>query len=372
MSHQERESKKRKGIVFVLSILILVALGVLSVLVLTRGASESNFTRRFTSSTRAFWLAEAGINWALNKLQNNFDYFVKNGSPTFSGEGTCSVSITFQDANTREVVSTGSVSLGGVSIQHQIKAWVKKYIPSNFYNQPLYCAGNIDFNGSSYSVVAEDSSSSNPAIIYAGDFDVEHPENIIGTTTYSETASPLARFDFQQLYDISSSQGNVYNTDRLKKVKKGEVSFPSSFWYTRADDGIDNDNDDLIDESDEWVPNVVYVESDLQLNGNIGNVGGFFVVVGDVITDPDEVDDIVIDGSGTIEGVVYTLGEFRINGGGGNLNVNGGVWAGKKVRLNGSASIEYNRQYMDAIESLNIDPGVYIYSWEDLQKPYKL
>lgn len=127
----------------------------------------------------------------------------------------------------------------------------------------------------------------------------------------------------------------------------------------------------VIDEEDEWKPNVVYITGDLQLKGSIGTIGGFFVVVGDVINDPDETEDATINGNGTIEGAIYTRGEFRINGGGGaDLNVNGGIWAGDQVRLNGNAKVAYNAEYMEAIKTLVGEGTPQICSWEDKKLPY--
>ena len=54
------------------------------------------------------------------------------------------------------------------------------------------------------------------------------------------------------------------------------------------------------------------------------------MVVGDVLTNPDAAEEASVNGVGTIEGVIYTRGDFDVNGGAGNLNVNGGVWSGKK------------------------------------------
>ena len=362
MVRNELSGRGKKAVALIITILILIVLGTISIVILTRGVSESNFTRRFAVSTKAFWLAEAGVNWALKELGNNFNSS-GTSSPVSLGGGTYSVSIAAQDANTRKVTAEGSMPVRGGFVKRRIEALVKKKIPANFYDQPVYSAGDVDFNGSSYTVASMDSNSSNIAVIYAGNFSVEHPENIIGRTVDDPSISPLAHFDFQELYDISSSQGNVYDADRLKDVQQGRDSFPSSFWYSAPTDPSDPST---------GTPNIVYVTSDLQLNGNIGIIGGFFVVVGDVITNPDASDDTTINGNGVINGVIYTLGEFDVNGGGGNLNVNGGVWAGDKVRLNGNAAIEYNREYMEALQDLNINPGVYIYSWKDLSKPYKL
>ena len=130
---------------------------------------------------------------------------------------------------------------------------------------------------------------------------------------------------------------NVYTS---VEIFSKNPPFPTSFWYDTSDPNPAN-----------WIPNVVYVEDDLVLNGNIGTIGGFFVVVGDVISDPDTTTSTLINGNGFIDGCVYSTGEFRVNGGGATgLNVLGGVWSGSDgALLNGTVDIKYHAPYMDAI-----------------------
>jgi hypothetical protein len=96
----------------------------------------------------------------------------------------------------------------------------------------------------------------------------------------------------------------------------------------------------------------------------VGTLGGFFVVVGDVITNPSGTYDATINGNGTIDGCIYTLGVFSVNGGGNRLNVNGGVWSGIEAELNGNATVTYNSDYMAAIKAHTL-PQVQIISWRE-------
>lgn len=354
----------KKGVALVLAFIAIIMLTVFSAVILSRSISEGNLSRRQSESSKAFWVAEAGVNRALEELRDNYN---QSGTAVWTGtlsSGQYSVDVSI-DGTDRIVTSHGHVpSIADSRQERIIEATMSKIVPSGFYDNAIYVAETADFNGASFSVTGN--------VTYGLTLEAEHPENVNGTTTYDESANPLARLDFEQLNTISQGQGNVYDASRLQDVKNGSDNFPSSFWYTRADDGIDDDSDGVTDDDDEWVPNVVYVETDLQLNGNIGTIGGFYVVVGDVITSPDETQDATINGTGQIEGTVYTRGEFRINGGGGNLNVNGGVWAGDMARLNGNAHIAYNSDYMSAIENLGIDGSVQITEWTDSQNPYPL
>lgn len=354
----------KKGIALILAFISIIVLTILSIAILSRSISENYNTRRYSDMTQAFWLAEAGVNRALEELRTNFSQSGNNlwSQSLTPGEYTIDVAI---DGQNRIVTSHGHIpSITDSRQEYILEATMSKSIPAGFYDNAMYSGGNIDLNGSSYVI--------NGDVTYGGTIDADHPENITGTSTQDSSASPLARFNFQQVRNISQTQGNIYDAARLHQVQTGSDTFPSSFWYSRADDGIDNDHDGITDDSDEWVPNVIYVESDLQLNGNIGTIGGLFIVVGDVITNPDGTEDATINGNGQIDGAIYTRGEFRINGGGGNLNINGGVWTGTLGRINGNATITYNSTYLTAIENLSIDASVQIANWKDLKNPYLL
>jgi hypothetical protein len=354
---------RRKAIVLILGLIAIMVLIVLTRPMFSSSVSDKNITQRNTRMAQAFWLAEAGLNRALDELRSNYD---QSGSSLWTGSltgGEYVVDVAYDGDNRRVTVYGYSPSVAQAQVQRGIEAIMSKYIPPGFYDNALYTRGVTDINGSAYSVDGD---------VYTNTSDIEDPSNITGTVTEDSSEDPLVRFDFAQLRNMSLAQGYVYDELRLEEVKTGSDSFPSSYWYTRADDGVDNDIDGTIDEDDEWVPCIVYVESDLTLNGDIGTVAGFFVVVGDVITSPDESEDATINGNGQIDGVIYTRGEFRINGGGGGLNVSGGVWAGEKIRLNGNAHVAYNADYMAAIEGLSLEATAQVISWRELENPYQL
>ncbi|MBU0549141.1 MAG: pilus assembly PilX N-terminal domain-containing protein [Candidatus Omnitrophica bacterium] len=355
----------KRGVALIAAYMVIAVLTILGVGFIVRTINERNIAQRYVDSVHAFWASEAGISRALSELRINSSLSgIDLWSATLTN-GSYSVDVEV-DGEMLKVTSHGFAPAGVSRVERAVEAMMSKSVPSDFYDHAVYSGGDVDFNGDSYSVTGSttDACSGDAGdVLYADQDDIEHPENISGSLTQDTTASPLARFDFQELLTISQSQGNVYDDARLQDVQQGQDSFPTSFWHTDPTDPEDPTT---------GVPNVVYVETDLQLNGNIGEVGGFFVVVGDVITNPDDVEDMTINGNGTIDGVIYTLGTFRINGGGGNLNINGGVWAGEEVRLNGNAQISYNCDFMSAIEALDIDAEVQIISWRDTQNPFGL
>lgn len=339
--------KKNNGAVaLLLSYFVIVVLLIILGALILRTISEENIASRYRESQEAFNLAEAGLNWAIIQLTQDYNWS-GSATPTNLGRGQYSVTVNPID-DKREITSYGSIpSLNNFRALRTIEAVVRKYIPPNFYDSAIYTAEELDLNGNAYKV--------NGNVIYGDDEQASNTQNITGQVIQDTSINPLARLNFQQLYNLSQSQGNIYNATRINAVKKKRDSFPTSFWYSLPTDPNDPTT---------GVPNIVYVETDLELNGNIG-IGGFFVVVGDVLTNPAGTFDAEINGNGTIDGCIYTLGTFEVNGGGGGLNVNGGVWSGTEAELNGNVTIAYNKDYMDAIKALNINPDVQIISWRE-------
>lgn len=340
--------KKNKGAVILLfSYLVIAVLLIIAAVFMMRSISEKNITTRYKESTEALNLAEAGIDRAINQLRQDYNW--TGTGPQDLGRGQFSISVTDIDEK-RQILSSGFIpSQNNFRARRQIEVVVKQSIPLNFYDNAIYTADELDLNGNAYQV--------NGDVIYGDDEEATNTDNITGTVTQDTSIYPLARLNFQQLYNLSEGQGNVYDAERLDDVKKGNDSFPGSFWYSPPTDPADPTT---------GIPNVVYVEGDLTLKGNIGPMGGFFVVVGDVLTNPTGTYDATINGNGQIDGGIYTLGEFEVNGGGGGLNVLGGIWAGSEAELNGNATVTYNKDYMDAIRALNINPDVQIISWREI------
>ena len=355
---------RRKGFAFIFTMLLIVVLLTLGSASFTRTANDSLSARVYADSGKAFWVAEAGVNYGLVELRDNFNQAEGTGVWTGQiGEGEFSIDLSAISGAQRTMTAYGYIpSIADPQLVRVIEVEVSQSIPANFYDNTVYSADDVTINGNSFDLDAKDNNPAESAILYADNCDVQHPENVTGTSTQDPNVDPLARFDFEELYAQAASQGNVYSEARLQEVTKGNDSFPADFWYETPTDPSDPST---------GTPNVVYVETDLKVNGNIGTIGGFFVVVGDVITDPDVTEDVAIVGCGTILGAVYTLGELNVNGGGATgLAIDGGVWAGEGVTINGSADLTYNEDYMVAIESLGVNPEARILTWREVTNPY--
>lgn len=313
-------------------------------IIMNRSISEHAIAKKYLESTQAFWLAEAGVNKALKELRNNFSVGGTGLWPNIMGSGAYAVDVINISSTEKRISAHGYIpNSTSPRITRTLEVSVIRITPPSFFDNAIYSAGSITLNGDTYEV--------NGNVTYATTINDDDHINP-GPPIQNASISPLARLDFSQLYILSQGQGNVYNATRLA----AKDPFPGSFWF----------NESL------GIPNIVYVVGDLTLNGNIGTIGGFFVVVGDVINTPDITQDSTINGNGQIDGLIYTRGEFRVNGGGGNLNVNGGVWAGELARLNGNARVDYNATYMAAVEGMNLTGSAKVGTWQDTQTLYQV
>ena len=339
-----REGRGPDGFVLIALSLVLVTLIVLSGALVAHAVAELQSAQRSQASLQAMYLAEAGIDQAIVQLRSDYNWVTGYAAVPLGATGTYSVTVQ-PVGTTRRVTAQGSSSVLGGTALRSVEAMVRQSIPPNFYDNAAWVSQNLDLKGNAYQIVGD---------LRHGDTTPSGTSGVTGTATYDPATNPLPRLSFQQLYNIAQAQGNVYDAARLQG---GPGVFPTSFWHTPPTDPNDPTT---------GVPNVNYVTTDLVLNGNIGTIGGFFVVVGNVLTDPAAVEDTTISGNGQVAGAIYTTGNFRINGGGGGINVTGGVWAGDEMRVNGNATVAYNATYMNAIRGLNITADVQVISWQDL------
>ena len=356
---------ERKGIALILSLMVITVLLILSTATLSKSIAEHKLTERYVKSTEAFWLAEAGINRALHELRN-VGFNVAEQTDVWSDsttKGTYSIDLGPVVGDDRTVTAYGYSPIADTQMMRTIEVLMTKSLPGSFFGSAIYSAKDVDLNGKSYSIDGD--------VVYAGEVDGD-TSNINGELIHDPTIRPLPMLEFEELRVMSAMQGNLWDEERLQLMQlerslpedQREDTIPSSFWYQEPTDPTDPTT---------GIPNIVYIECDLPLNGNVGVLGGFIVVVGDIITDPDITDDMIINGNGDINGVIYTRGIFRVNGGGNaELNIDGGVICGELGRLNGDAHIVYNEFYMEALKNLNLGVEPRIAQWKDNQPPYPL
>ncbi len=335
-------AKKKKGFVLILGLGFLALFITITIFSINTVVSAFKLNKRFTYSTKAFYLAESGVQKALYELRKDFTWTGEGpaainwivGADNYSG-GYYETAVADVGGDTKRVTSTGYYPTRyGAIAKRSLEADIKTLTPSWFFSNAITSGENVDLNGS-----------------WTVNGDIMYGESIDPAGLGQKFDGDFPLLNFSQLRSLAVSQikpdgqNNLYTQSDIDADKP----FPASFWY---------DEQNLI-------PNVVYVETSLVLRGDVGTLCGFFVVAGDVITNPSVEADTTINGNGTIDGCVYTLGDFRINGGGNGLGITGGVWGRDEVRLNGNAQISYNQDYMNAIRGLNIGFKPQIISWKE-------
>ncbi len=349
----------KKGVLLIAVYLVISVLIAFLGIFVYKNVWEAKIASHYKHKMLAFYCAEAALDKGIAKLpsgtsgESNVVLNAVGGAQ--QGEYTYSISTILLGKKWR-VESWGYVpnQAQAVADEHLEAYIAKKDLPNSFWENAIYTAGNVRVNGLSYDIDGN--------IIHGGSLQPTtlDPANFTGTTTNDTLISPLVKLDFEALKTVAAAQIKADGSDNVytaAEIAAGNPPFPADFWFDDSDADPAN-----------WVPNVVYVETDLVLNGNIGAIGGFFLVVGDVTTNPSATSTTVINGNGQIDGCIYSTGEFRVNGGGSGLNVLGGVWSGTDgVRLNGSVEIDYHQPYMDSIRDV-IQPGatVQVVSWRRL------
>ena len=361
----------RRGSVLITAYIVLVVLLLLGGIFLSRTISDKKLFDIGRQRTEAFYLAEAAVDTALVGLKNNYATYAGTAAAVSLGRGEFEATVVDAGGSRRKITAYGYIPskaafLANQGLRRRIEAIAKKGVPVDFFDYALYSGGDLDFSGQhlSYDVSGKAIYAGTPHgnlsdICYTDP--ITHVETCSSSSgsepavTHDQTISPLARLDFATLQNIASHQSNPNTSTGTNVYKSQDLKqpFPTTFYYQ---------NNPLNG------PNVVYVEGAMSLKGH-DTIGGFYVVVGDILTDPAVIVDTTLGGNVSVNGCIYTTGDFTLNGGGGSLNVNGGVWAGTDILVNGGGTVTYNTEFMTAIKAM-VEAGasiVQLLSWRELE-----
>jgi len=330
----------RRGAALILVTVLLVVLTILSTALISSSFSENGFARRYLESTQAFWLAEAGMNQALNELKINPTLqFIDNTKLGQIGGYSATVDSTglINLNGNINVTAYGFVPFNGPRVERGIQVIINRttFTPNNFYNDTvLYSTGDVVIKNNAFEI--------NGNVIYGDNLTVRETDNIHGNSTQVTNAT-LPALNFEQLKYISRQQGYYYN---------GTASvppFPTEFWNDQA----------------AQIPNVFFWDNTSPLTLK-GTVGGLFIVGGGDVTT-----DIRIIGNVIVRGCIYTTGQFKIDGGGSALNIDGSILA-SNATINGGGNLSYNQTYMLTMQDWSSNATVTVTSWKDMNNTYTL
>lgn len=146
---QRTEGRREKGAVLLLTFVIMATLCAVTISFLYMASVQTRGSGYDITSSKALWLAEAGIQQVLYKLKNDAGYrnnpTAVNGS---LGDGTYSVSVT-KNGSTYTITSTGTVN--NLNRKVEQTAVVAGAVPEAF-NYAQHSGGDIDFDDSTGTV----------------------------------------------------------------------------------------------------------------------------------------------------------------------------------------------------------------------------
>jgi len=157
----------KRGIALILSYMVIGVLVILGVGLISRSASESNIVNRHVNSTRAFWLAEAGVAKAIK----DFPASPLNGILVYGDGNTYTYSTqTVADATCPDcykITSTGTVTLpSSNTITRTVVSIVQEPQFGTIVNS-ITTTGNLTIGGSGY---VEEPYQSNTSFSFSGVF----------------------------------------------------------------------------------------------------------------------------------------------------------------------------------------------------------
>lgn len=139
----------KRGVVFIFSLLVTLVLSVLLGAFYFKAASENQLAKRFLNSTRAFWLAEAGIAKVKGSPGlSSASGYIDNTNYTYNAV------VSLVSGNYYNIASTGTVTLpNGSNVTRAVKVTVKTapVDPSKFKygietTTDLVIKGSVDIN----------------------------------------------------------------------------------------------------------------------------------------------------------------------------------------------------------------------------------
>jgi Tfp pilus assembly protein PilX len=316
----------RRGIVLIVSFMVVVALAILGSVIMSRSVSERFIAQRYAESMKAFWLAEAGVNRALNELKA--DYNVSSGDckwETNLGSGRYCVDLSGEDANGRRTLTAHG------------------YIPST---TPSRAERKI-----SVLVQSSGSNPSNPGLIqYAVDTTGSLDISGSAKTVPPELSHQGSNLDFDEVFGMSE--------DAVKALAVKAASEGNGYVYTDPPtnqlpvDGItwiELTGSNKFNISGQWSGTGLLI-----VNGNGSNVA------------------LEITGSGnmTFTGMIWVIGKVKIAG---KATITGAIFAesmtGIESEVTGNSTISFSIPAVEGAFGLlggGSAVGLDVLSWREL------
>lgn len=241
---QSTEDRKEKGVVLILTFIILITLTAIVGAFLSMTAIQTKGSGYDITSHKALWIAEGGLQQAVYRLKNDATYQSNPAAISASlGDGTYSVAAS-KSGSIYTFISTGTV----LSLQRQIQASAS--LTSSVLARSIHSDGSIvDFTGSSGVINADISChvqlKLSPAMVINGTATEGYP-----------MINPTVDFDYYK--SLASASGQFIT---------GSYTFEngtySGVWYVTR--GVIIGNNAIINGS-------IFSDSDIQFENKASNV----------------------------------------------------------------------------------------------------
>ncbi|ELR66327.1 MSHA biogenesis protein MshP [Photobacterium marinum] len=130
--------RRQQGSALIVAIFVITVMAVMAAALVKINWSQSDTTTREVLGTRAWFAANSGIEWGLNRLfpvgDPNVTGRCDNSNPSFSNFHNCQVAVSCQAIDVDSVIhyhleSTGSCGSGAIKVQRTQEVWAKRLKP---------------------------------------------------------------------------------------------------------------------------------------------------------------------------------------------------------------------------------------------------
>jgi len=369
----------QEGMALLATLIFVFVLVTFGVALLTMTSNDSKLSTLQRESTRAFYLAETGIEkaiWYLNSSEDNPDGLDFMG-PLDGGTTAESYNVVFSyDSGPPEIktlVSTGKVVGGGEYNKGTRKIEVKLIkgvspTASLTYDHAIFTNSNMTLNGESLNFVGDIHSNGN-LTINANSLNIVGDATVTGETNKPEFTDPSPSLLFPHI-------------DWDYFLRKAESEINGGYYYDE-DPSTYGETTKVFNVSEtltgiHYIDGNVVIQSDINLqnativaNGTIRVLGNGNVTLLNEIKDHPLAliakGDITIGGSVHGEGIIQTEGNFVNNG---TVEINEGAIYAELGTFNGGGAVEFNVCYATDLAGIQVPgTGFPIYkkiSWQEV------
>lgn len=312
MARLYRVLSSEKGVSSVVAFVIMLMVSTVGFTLYFMTTSDSKLSTRKLQTAQAFYMAEAGLEYALKRM--NSDLALDEDQAIPIENGTVLVDTSILEDGTTLLLAEAQI----MEMTRRVGVYILNTV--NLGEFAIYCTGDVD------NVTALDEEGN------------EDPDLMISN------ADSLPPIDYLGLTDMALNQGHLIFDGNFKPPN----NWPNGSFYFSA-----------------GVPNVTHCINDMTVNGG-RDIYGIFVVEGNV----------KLNGSSRVYGIIYLPNlesevlQVTVDGGGspGTSSVQGGIIANGDVIGNGShITVRYVEEYMNFFGEFEKPSDTYrIVRWMEL------